>query len=389
MALNLDAIAIRWAESVRDGKYDSYESSQRMYFRGDTIYSYGSHFPIATAYRKPNGKLDYILLNGDRFSVSTTNHQGKVWWAIRLRLGNVPQVTIPFSVLNQSGIIKSTIEIVDAKPEGRDYTLTRSKNPPEGFVAVGDMEEFLCLNEKASHVSRDKVLADPTIVGYYVPTEARFYRQVVRFDGATYSWYSVRHWLGDALISAKLVRPRGRRVKFLSSFDRQERNRLYFFCQLPPTSATTVEEAIEALKPEPVRLAELSGREVTRQGDMFAVPVPSVSKRDLTKWGATYSGRSKILAWSKTKQNIEVARRASLIGTSHVGTEVATLPDGTQYARGSMYHMPQFVENSWRRPDHARRQMGDGKTWHLIVKNTVPVADMARRGARVNGSLAA
>jgi hypothetical protein len=36
-------------------------------------------------------------------------------------------------------------------------------------------------------------------------------------------------------------------------------------------------------------------------------------------------------------------------------------------ARGTMYHDPQG-----RRADHARRRIGDGKSWHVVIKNTVP-----------------
>ena len=45
-------------------------------------------------------------------------------------------------------------------------------------------------------------------------------------------------------------------------------------------------------------------------------------------------------------------------------------PDGTTYARGTMYHEPDII-NDLRPADHARVKLAD-KTWHLVVRNTVP-----------------
>jgi hypothetical protein len=44
------------------------------------------------------------------------------------------------------------------------------------------------------------------------------------------------------------------------------------------------------------------------------------------------------------------------------------------YARGCMYH----DVGAWRERDHARIKLGDGKTWHLIAKNTVPQTRASR-----------
>jgi hypothetical protein len=62
----------------------------------------------------------------------------------------------------------------------------------------------------------------------------------------------------------------------------------------------------------------------------------------------------------------------SLLGTAHTATHVVTMPDGTQYARGTMYHDPALMGED-RERDHVRRKLGDGKTWYLVQKNTVPV----------------
>lgn len=63
-----------------------------------------------------------------------------------------------------------------------------------------------------------------------------------------------------------------------------------------------------------------------------------------------------------------------IYGTAHTASEVAVLPDGTTLARGSLYHEPSILGET-RTADHARRRLGDGKTFHVIVRNTVPLQE--------------
>jgi hypothetical protein len=212
-------------------------------------------------------------------------------------------------------------------------------------------------------------------------------------DGSTsYDWETSRHFLGESLIRANVkwwekvpckscwetgwavgaarserswdrdectaCRGRGETIRehhrwatFLSGFDHQEARPLYFFCELPyRCKATTVAEAYEALKPDPVKLAEQMGRTVTRQGDIFAVP--------------TRMDRKALIA-----KGARLGKRTYILHTNHTATEVAYLPGGLTLARGVLYHDP-----AWRAQDHVRRRLGDGKTWHIVVKNTVPKA---------------
>lgn len=153
----------------------------------------------------------------------------------------------------------------------------------------------------------------------------------------------------------RIPAPAGRRrAKFLSGFDANESRPSYFFCELPPRcKANTVEEAYEALKPESVRLAEQMGRTVLRQGDIFAIPLESVTKRALTKQGARFE------------------KKGRLFNTNHAATEVAYLPGGVTIARGTLRHVPEF-----RQPDH--RMVSLGKQWFVVQKNTVPIVKAAR-----------
>jgi hypothetical protein len=71
--------------------------------------------------------------------------------------------------------------------------------------------------------------------------------------------------------------------------------------------------------------------------------------------------------WDRTRD----VDGTALLGTAHTATEVATLPNGLQYARGCLYHEPGIIGDR-RRADHARRPL-PGRAWYLVARNTVPV----------------
>lgn len=156
---------------------------------------------------------------------------------------------------------------------------------------------------------------------------------------------------------------RRRWAYYLSGFDQNETRPSYFFCELPKSSPTTVDEAYEVLKPDAVKLAEQMGRDVKRQGDIFAIPMPNADLRLMKKNGGVHTVKPKLiehdgrLVWS--------GERPNLLGTNHEAAETV-LYRGQLYARGTIIHNPQG-----RRPDHKRVPLG--KQWHLIVKNTVPI----------------
>jgi hypothetical protein len=159
-------------------------------------------------------------------------------------------------------------------------------------------------------------------------------------------------------------RVRGRRW-FVSGFDDAERVPLYFLAELPGR-AYTYAAALRMFRPAAVRAADRRCLEVVRQGDMFAIPSPFTT-RHLQRRGATI-----VRGLAGTYRGGFSRNDGALIdGTSHVGTEVAVLPNGTAYARGMLYHRP----GGWRRPEHRRVRLGDGRTWYHVVRNTVPLDD--------------
>ena len=223
-------------------------------------------------------------------------------------------------------------------------------------------------------------------------------------EGVThYEWTTYRHWLGESLIRGKvewttrrecewcqgsgwgigpsrnrwdramqcrecsgmggIVKSHHRWAYYLSGFDHAEARPLYFLCELPRgAKPATVEEAYEALKPEPVKMAEQMGRPIERQGDIFAIPT-ELDRKVLKAQGARVVRRNMNIN-SAPDRPIELPY---ILNTNHTATEVAYLPDGVTLARGTMYHDP-----ADRQQDHARHKLGDGKTWHIVVKNTVP-----------------
>lgn len=183
--------------------------------------------------------------------------------------------------------------------------------------------------------------------------------------------------------NAKQVRRRN--VMFLSGFDHGEPHLAYFFCEMPKgCTATTVDEAYEALRPEAVKLAEADGRIVKRQGDIFAIPV-KVDTRELKKQAKrhakrTPAGMARIMGvslddamdrWNNgdaadLRRINERCRNARLLRSNHEATEVIVTRDNQVFARGCLYHVPDGRSN-----DHVRVTLGN--EWHIIVKNTVPV----------------
>ena len=205
--------------------------------------------------------------------------------------------------------------------------------------------------------------------------------------------YPCRSCSGRGRVQQHILR---RKVKFLSGFDHGEPHLAYFFCELPKCDASTVDEAYEALKPEVVKLAEAMGRDVKRQGDIFAVET-TATKKELMANAKAYGRRNPNVPGRVTLQDIidadeyqppsrwdretrdewnertfkvpgyrEQREASMLLGTNHQGTEVIQTKDGTIYARGCLWHVPDGRTN-----DHVRVKLGNA--WHIIVKNTVPV----------------
>lgn len=450
----------RWARRIHDPALKPLANRNNIVVHDDTVYSYGRHFEMARVLRDAKGRATLILINGDVYgTVSSAGHQSEVRGIIGRDRGDVPSVILPHSALRAAGIDLDSIMPLDTKPDGWVYSPTSADKLPDVALKVSGRQVY----RGEDWIGRDYANESEVLA---MPSERGTFQIVERDAHGRYTWQQGRHWLGEAVVSAR-VHGRARRVKFMSGFDRNERERLYFLCELPATRAVTVEDALESLKPDTVRMAEGMGRTCERQGDIFAVPMPGMTWRDLKRDGGTVAKRSDarrgmlardraerlierlvqaedvrfrtpdylaVLAarreavygrmpwgtprpladWGRTR-DMTVRREAedrarvvanhreakwadllrarvadaqartidpagiSLLGTAHTATHVVTMPDGTQYAKGTMYHDPALMGED-RDRDHARCKMGDGATWFLIQKNTVPVAKAPRTG---------
>lgn len=307
----------------------------------DTIYSYGSHFPLATIMPSASGDpRGWWLLNGDTYSVSTSRHQSLVRNAVKGT--GLPSMIVSFSALNEAGIRHSSITPVEILPDRYTWEPRTRVEAPSDYSRTG---------------------GDSTRNWQQLP------------DGR-WSYEAQVHHLGEAVFHAKYTQRVPRVIEngvwryppnihgtayFLSAFDENEPGfGLYFMCQLPPDAKpSTVAEAREALKPELVKFAEKAGLEVLRQGDVFAI-VTDAETRNL---------------------RAPSERAAFVLGVNHQVTEVRHDKRGLTYGRGFMRHRPR---ESWRRPEHRTLKLGDGKTWYLLVRNTVPEGRSWSMGGNVD-----
>lgn len=188
-----------------------------LYFKGDVLYSYGEHFPLAVSIGR------FYICNGDKYSTTTSTHQTLLFESIPNRM----RVEIPFSALYSAGIA--------GDPDKPSYTVNRYDIDSIKEIKILDWEEDRYID--IGRVSKK--------------TGEKIYQ----------------HVLGAVLFEHK-----GR--KFLSGLDETGKgNGVYFLTQLADDTPTTVLEALESLKPAEVKQAEEEGLEVKRQGEFFFIPV--------------------------------------------------------------------------------------------------------------------
>lgn len=96
-----------------DEGYAQGEHNSNVFFIGDTIYSYGTHFPMAI--RLSGGMY---LVNADTYSPTTSKHQCYV----RRNIPKTRQILIPFSSLRNAGIPYKEVEVLDAEGDREVFT---------------------------------------------------------------------------------------------------------------------------------------------------------------------------------------------------------------------------------------------------------------------------
>ena len=100
-----------WAQRTQD---EGRTTNKNMFFSGDTIYSYGRHFPVATFIDEKSTGETYVIYNNDSYSVSTTKHQSYVRRAVS-HYEIIPVNTRIASVIAEYGHKTPRIESVTAE----------------------------------------------------------------------------------------------------------------------------------------------------------------------------------------------------------------------------------------------------------------------------------
>lgn len=320
----------------------------------NAIFSYGRHFPLAVIMPSGDSPRGWWLLNGDFYMVwtgrgmipspSTRRHQDMVRSAVKQT--GLPYLTLSFDALRQAGIRRETIEPVHVLPDRYTWERRVRENAPTEYELESVLPEGQEVNS-TWYFRNWQQLADGRWT-YEQPAHhlgESVFRAEYEHEVRTPGYYDFET---HTRVPSSYEKQRGS-AYFLSAFDRNERgNGLYFMAQLPDGAhPQTVDEAVEALKPDTVRFAEADGLEVLRQGDVFAIPRTKMLTRELSvpALGSKY-----------------------VLGVNHTVTEVRKLGSHT-YGRGIMRHRPQ---EQGREPEHRNLKLGDRRTWYELVKNTVP-----------------
>lgn len=207
-----------------NGHTHPYEGAN-VFAAGDVLYSYGKHFALAV--RTPQGVL---VINGDKYSVSTSKHQS----IVRNEARGVPQFTTSFSALTEwtrPGFRGVEHMLLDGTVCIVDYTHDRSG---------GDYGERV--HEDEIPMGATVFRREGLIVGWHMAASALFRLQVKDGNEVLKEKYGV------------------------AGMDEQQ-----FFVSTLPHSVLTVEEAFDALKPDRVRREEQRGYTVPRQGEWFFI----------------------------------------------------------------------------------------------------------------------
>ncbi len=85
-------VAELWATQAQN---HARNKQHTFYFTGNTIYSYGEHFPIAIIEEKFGRK--YVIYNSRTYSMTTNRHQWYVSSAIHHHLAIFPCLKLPLS----------------------------------------------------------------------------------------------------------------------------------------------------------------------------------------------------------------------------------------------------------------------------------------------------
>lgn len=277
---------------------DHYKARGNVFFEGDVLYSYGTHFPLAVKCR--NG----YILNGDNYSSSTGQHQSltRNWadrqWFYMTHIKSIKKLKEMIEEYNQKN--KNEQYFRPIKSDNLMEAIQRLKNHHERDWNPKTYENGPALRDtcpicQASPKGHNPIhhciipfssLRGPvliprelTILDVTKDTHETVKRTVKNKETGKKETKEVDiHHLG-----ASLVRYKHRR--FLSSIDNSSKRHQYFLVELQSRRVNTVENAFRDLGKnltdeqwERYRLGEIK-----RQGEYFLEPHPDLTTRELKK----------------------------------------------------------------------------------------------------------
>lgn len=130
-------VAHLWANKIQS---DARNAGSNFYFNGDTIYSYGSHFPIATHFIKDEKNIVLFTVRG--YSNTTAKHISKV----RSAASHLKKVYCYAPVDSARGIHSGTLDYYLSELKGNLDKLTRARKP-ESYISsieslITDLREY-------------------------------------------------------------------------------------------------------------------------------------------------------------------------------------------------------------------------------------------------------
>ena len=234
-----------------------------VYYSGDIMYSYGSHFPLLIRH-----SWGY-LLNADKYSSTTSQHQSMC--------RSVATIQIPLSALRQAGIPYDKFNLIDSSKQREDL-IGYYRNIENDKAKTITVEEYKALGWKKQRGWRPDNWDEPTkyfwhskdkkeriSVNQYmeIPENEKFGEEtpiiLYDFNFGTAINNTETIYRGITTASSKWNKNTERRPQhdviehdgryFLSGMDGQN----YFLCQLPEP-VKTVDEAIAHLIPNELRI---------------------------------------------------------------------------------------------------------------------------------------
>ena len=197
MTSNGDVIA-RWVD-YQQGKATRLRNGGSCSVIADehTLYSYGRHFPMVEMYEPDGEKL--ALLNGDRYSNTTSHHQGQVRSAVQW--AGWRSIIVPFSALDAAGIVHESIVPIEVT---QDTNIEHDHKvlPEDAPIGHWTYEQWCSGNEHYAWCSRNN-----TRVKGSQPCGCTWVPPKPDADGY-YHWTTWEHRLGEAVFKARFERRR-------------------------------------------------------------------------------------------------------------------------------------------------------------------------------------